>query len=292
MSKDGSKLDVVATGLRAPNGISVGPNGEFTSGDNEGTWTPQCRLNLIKPGGFYGVPPLSHRTPEPRMFDQPLLWMPHDSVDNSSGGQVWVPNDQWGPFKGHLLHLSYGKCALYHVMMDKPNAQGALVKFPLQFQSGILRARFNPIDGQLWVCGLRGWQTSAGRDGCLQRVRFTGKPVTMPLDFAVKGTSIKVTFTSELGPEAGEAQSYTCSAWDYRWADAYGSPKLKVGGSGEGKDTLNVSKATLSADKKSVTVTIDGLKPCWQFELGYRITDKEGKLINQQLIGTIHSTGR
>ena len=37
---DGSKLEVIATGFRAPNGIGVGPIGEITSGDNEGTWTP------------------------------------------------------------------------------------------------------------------------------------------------------------------------------------------------------------------------------------------------------------
>ena len=293
VSKDGAKLDIVATGLRAPNGISVGPNGEFTSGDNEGTWTPQCRLNLIKPGGFYGVPPLSQRTPEPKMFDQPLLWMPHDSVDNSSGGQVWVPNDdRWGPFKGRLLHTSYGKCALYHVLIDKANSQGAVVKFPLAFQSGILRPRFNPVDGQLWICGLRGWQTTAGRDGCFQRVRYTGAPVTMPLDFTVKGNALRITFTGELGDEAGDAGSYNMQAWNYRWADAYGSPKLKVSGGGEGKDTWNVTKATLSSDKKTVTLLIDGLKPCWQFELAYKVTDKAGDLVSQQLIGTIHSTGR
>jgi hypothetical protein len=40
-----------------------------------------------------------------------------------------------------------------------------------------MRARFRKQDGQLYVCGLRGWQTAGVMDACLQRVRNTGKPV-------------------------------------------------------------------------------------------------------------------
>ena len=90
VSPDGAKLDVIATGFRAPNGIGVGPHGELTSGDNEGTWTPACKINWIKPGGFYGVVPLAHREVPPTDYDRPLCWLPK-RVDNSGGGQVWVP---------------------------------------------------------------------------------------------------------------------------------------------------------------------------------------------------------
>ena len=51
--KDGKTLVNYATGFRAPNGIGVGPDGQVTSGDNEGTWMPKCRLNWVKPGGFF-----------------------------------------------------------------------------------------------------------------------------------------------------------------------------------------------------------------------------------------------
>ncbi len=64
VSKDGSKLEVVARGFRAPNGMGVGPNGEITCGDNEGTWTPTCPINWIKPGGFYGVPDFAGKDPK------------------------------------------------------------------------------------------------------------------------------------------------------------------------------------------------------------------------------------
>jgi hypothetical protein len=48
VTPDGSKLDVVATGLRAPNGAGMGPDGQLTCSDNQGIWTPVCRINWVK----------------------------------------------------------------------------------------------------------------------------------------------------------------------------------------------------------------------------------------------------
>ena len=118
VSKDGLKLDSIATGHRAPNGLGVGPANEITSSDNEGNWVPTSRINWIKPGGFYGHVFTAHREPAPTDYDKPLCWLPHQ-IDNSSGGQVWVAGDKWGPFKGDLLHMSYGRCKLLKVFKEE-----------------------------------------------------------------------------------------------------------------------------------------------------------------------------
>ncbi len=130
----------------------------MTCSDNEGIWTPVCRLNRVKSGGFYGAVGLHHTATTPTTYDPPLCWLPH-AVDNSSGGQVWVSGDKWRPFAGGLLHLSYGQGTLFHDLKDEVGGvvQGGVVKFPLKFDSGIMRARFNPKDGQLYGAGLRGW---------------------------------------------------------------------------------------------------------------------------------------
>ncbi|MEO6036052.1 MAG: DUF6797 domain-containing protein, partial [Verrucomicrobiota bacterium] len=131
VSKDGSRMDVVATGLRAPNGLSVGPHDEITTSDNEGNWVPASRVNLTKQGGFYGHVFTSHTEPAPTDFDKPLFWIPHNNnVDNSSGGQVWVTSDKWGPFKGKMLHTSYGTCSLFEVMAETVEGQA---------QAGVVR---------------------------------------------------------------------------------------------------------------------------------------------------------
>src|SRR5690606_7144046 len=115
VSKDGEELEVYATGFRANNGIGVGPQGQVTSGDNEGTWMPKCRLSWVKQGSFNGCVDTAHRTPPPTTYDKPLCWLPHD-VDNSSGSQVWVTSDRFGPLQGSLLHLSYGTCSVFLVL--------------------------------------------------------------------------------------------------------------------------------------------------------------------------------
>ena len=118
ISKDGKKLDVFATGVRAPNGMSAGgPRGEITIADNEGTWTPTSRLNIVKPDDFLGVVDLAHRDVPPTEPGSLLAWIPH-SIDNSSGVQVWVPDESFGLPKGQLLHTSYGKSSLFVVAYE------------------------------------------------------------------------------------------------------------------------------------------------------------------------------
>ena len=69
VSKDGAKLEIFATGLRAPNGLGIGPKDLLTCSDNQGHWIPANRLNIIKRGGFYGMVPAAHKTLQFRAAD-------------------------------------------------------------------------------------------------------------------------------------------------------------------------------------------------------------------------------
>jgi len=157
LSKDGSRLEIYATGLRAPNGIGVSPDGQVTSGDNEGTWVPHCRLNWMTPGSFQGVVSTAHHAEPPTAYNLPLCWFPM-SVDNSSGGQTWVTSDRWGPFKGDLLHLSYGQSSIYKVMKEEVDGQvqGGVFRLPVKLGSSAMHNRFNKLDDQLYVSNLKG----------------------------------------------------------------------------------------------------------------------------------------
>ena len=53
VSQDGSKFEVFATGVRAPNGMGVGPDDDVTVGDNQGTWVPACYVQFVKPGRLH-----------------------------------------------------------------------------------------------------------------------------------------------------------------------------------------------------------------------------------------------
>ena len=75
VSADGSRLSVVATGFRNPNGLGVSPSGVITAADQQGTWVPETRLDVVKLGGFYGYMPMHKRATAPITFDPPLMWL-------------------------------------------------------------------------------------------------------------------------------------------------------------------------------------------------------------------------
>ena len=297
VSKDGSKLDVVARGFRAPNGMGVGPNGEITSGDNEGTWTPTCPINWIKQGGFYGVPDFAGvlKAEFPKVRANPLCWMPHDEVDNSNGGQVWITSDKFGPLSRQLLHMSYGKCKLYAVLKDEVagQMQGGVVHVPLKFDSGVCRARFNDADNALYLTGLRGWQTSASKDAGFYRVRYTAKKANLPVDLKVRPGEIAISFSDPLDKaSAADADNYALKQWNYRWTENYGSAKYKISDpKKQGMDEVEVQSARVSADGRTVTLLINDLKPVMQMKVQYNVKAADGAKVQSSIWHTINAVG-
>jgi hypothetical protein len=295
VSKDGQRLDVFATGFRAPNGIGISPQGQLTACDNQGTWTPACRINWLRPGGFYGVVDLAHRDAPPTHTDNPLCWLP-TGVDNSAGGQVWAASDKWGPFGGSLLHTSYGQSALFAILHEVDaggDAQGGVVRFPLKFDSGVMRGRFSPADGQLYLCGLKGWQTNAARDACFQRVRYAGKPANMPSSLRVKPNGIAISFTDPLDKvTANDAGSFSVEQWNYVWSSDYGSAEVSAPDPAKkGHDTLQVKSAKLSEDGKTVFLEIPEIRPVMQMRVQINLDTADGRDVNWEIYNTINRAG-
>lgn len=306
VSADGKNLSTIATGLRAPGGIAIGPNGEITTGENEGTWQPACKINYYEPNKhrpFFGVEDTRHGNPSP--YVPPLCYLPM-SVDNSGGGQIWVPEKaKIGIAPQQLLHLSYGKSSIYHVLRQKitnGRYQGGVVKLPVKLSSSAQRAAFHP-DGSIFIVGFRGWQTNAANISGLQRIR-RNEEIPNPLPFAMTVTQegITLNFHHSLDEElATDPTSFTAQRWKYIRSSQYGSGQfsidrpdkaaeknatLKESKKHRQRDPVQVTSARLSEDKKSIHLTIADHKPCQQFQLEYDLETAHG----QELIGTIHST--
>ena len=326
ISKDGSKSEIIATGFRAPNGMAVGPRDEITVSDNQGHWMPASKLNWIEKGGFYGMTPAAHRelklwrdgtnfvvnpsdpkarakygfkgwdagSPQPEGYDEPICWLPMN-MDNSSGGQVWAESGKWGPLDGKLLFMSYGKCTLFEVMLDEVDhtRQAAMVQFPFKFTSGVMRGRVNPKDGQVYLCGLKGWQTSATHDGGFYRVRYTGAAVHMPDAFHASQQGVQIGFTCALNPKtATDPGSYSVERWNYKWTGAYGSPEYSVDKANQRQhDKLDVTSARLSPDKKTVFLEIANMMPSDQIKVSMSLDAADGADVTTDIYGTVHKLG-
>ncbi len=293
VSPDGSRFEIVARGFRAPNGIGVRADGQVTTSDNEGTWVPTTPINWVDGKAFHGVqnnltpPEVSAR------FAPPILWLSHNDYDNSGGGQIWVASDKWGPFQGELLHESYGKSALYLVMRQElPDGrqQAAATRFPVKFTSSAMRARWNPADQQLYVAGLSEWQSNAAKQTGFDRVRYTGKPVYSVRGVKVVPGGVELSFTQPLDKASAEdLQNWSGKRWNYVRSENYGSPEIGVTDPGKkGREGINITGARLGNDGKTVTLTIENLKPVMQQSIKWDLRAADGTKIAQEIQQTIH----
>jgi len=292
VSADGSTLTRVADGFRNPNGMAVGPDGTITAAPQQGTWTPESSIIVVRQGGYYGFGGPRVAANRPAGWELPMCFIPR-SMDNSGGAQVWVEGDRWGPISGQMLHLSYGQCRLLLSVIEKVDGvyQGGTIKLPTvpaDFESGIMRGRFNPGDGQLYVSGLRGWQTRAVRDGCFQRLRYTGGPLHLPSRVKTYTNGIKLTFTDPLDPATAQnPENYFVEQWNYRWSQQYGSPDFSVEDPRrQGRDEVTVVSATLMDSGRAVFLEMPGRQPVMQLSIDWMLNSAG----NQRLRGTYAHT--
>jgi len=295
VSKDGSKLETFASGMRVPNGLGIGPNGEFTFGDNQGNYVPASKISLVKEGGYYGYQMEPSAKQTPKDYIQPMLWLPQ-SMDSSSGSQVWIPTNAWGGgagLGGRMLHMSYGKAKLFAILSETVDGQvqAAAAPFPFAFESGIMRGAFNPRDGHFYTCGLGGgWQAGGPKHGCLNRIRYTAKPLAMPTAFHVKKDAIELTFAQPLDKSAAaDIENYSAEQWNYLYSWNYGSPEFSVADPKKKvHDPVEIKSARLSEDGKTVRLEIPGLAPVMQFMLKYKLAAADKTPLISELYATIH----
>ena len=165
------------------------------------------------------------------------------------------------------------------------------MQFPLGFESGICRARFRKQDEQLYVAGLRGWQTTAAKDAALQRVRYTGKPVRMPTALKVNADGVAITFTAPLDAAAAkDVENYAVEQWNYIWSQEYGSPEVSVADPTiKEHDPIDVESVELSQDGKTVTLKIADLAPVMQMKIAMKLKGADGAPVEFTVYNTINT---
>lgn len=295
VSADGVRGEVLATGFRNPNGLGVLSDGTVTVAPQEGEWTPSSAICTIRPGGHYGYRGPQVTPERPLGYDPPLCWIPR-LVDNSGGDQFSTPAADWGPLSGRAIHLSYGQCKALLVLRESFEGidQGGVVPLPFEFPSGVMRGRVNPRDGQVYVSGLKGWVTSAVDDGCLCRVRWTGRPMNVPIGVRTYSNGLAVQFSRALDKATAEdPDRYGVQAWNYRYSAAYGSADYRPSKpDAQGRDEWTVASATLLDDAKTVFLEIPDLQPVMQLAIAYQIRGDDHEILDNSIYYTIHRVAK
>ncbi len=315
ISKDGRESEVFASGLRAPGGLSVNPEGTIvTTGENEGTYVPACKINYFKKGSFGGVIHPGNNKKESEGYDKPLCFLPMN-VDNSGGSQMWVPKGSWGDFGGSLLHLSYGKSRVFSVFKEEIDGQvqGGVFELPIRLQSAAMRMRFNPKKkDEAIVLGFKGWQTNAPRAMAINRIRYKGEKLIRPIDVRASVKGLYVTFNEKIdAASVADLSNFSLERWNYLYCSQYGSAHFatdtkekvlnsfkktvskRVGRVGVAKnrdgEIVYVTASQLMPDQKTVFIKIKDMKPVDNMKVIFRLTTQSGKAVNSKIINTVHN---
>ena len=255
------EVSYLAGGLRTPNGLCFGPEGEIFQTDNQGSWMPSSRLNHLQPGKFYGHYNTTAGGGSPSLFaDQapspPAVWFPQNEIANSPSQPLSIPD---GPFAGDLLVGDITLGGINRVSLEKVRGvwQGCIYRFTQGLEGGVNRLAWGP-NGSLYVGCIGGggnWAWNETTTGLQRLTPLSGNPVTFEIaKVSATATGFELTYTKPVPEEVLEnPANFTVRQWSYQ-------PTADYGGSKIGEETLTVSSATSSADRTRVTLVIPGLE--------------------------------
>lgn len=269
------KTVVRASGVRNCMGIG-GSADYFWVAPQEGTWTPASSIIEVHDKEFYGLPSSADLSSR---ISPPLCYIPR-GIDNSVGGMVEITSDQWGPYQGAHLGLSYGSGLHYLILRDAKGSrpQGAIVPLEGEFLAGTMRGNFHPEDGQLYLVGMDGWGDYSTQDGCFHRVRYTGGESHKPSGFQVHRNGIRIDFPVALDSAvATKPENYFAQGWNYEYAKRYGSPEFSAKSPDSlGHDPVAIRSVQLLEGAKSVFIEMPEMMPVMQLQIRMHLAIADG----------------
>jgi len=280
------KTRQLAWGVR--NCMGVGGSGELAFvAPQEGTWTPASMIIEVNEGEFYGLPKRGDKNPN---IATPLCYIPR-GLDNSTGGIVQVEGGRWGPLEGQFIGISYGSGSHYLILRDAsgPRPQGATVPLEGDFLAGTMRGAFNPKDGQLYLVGLDGWGDYSTQDGCIHRVRYTGKAFRHPVGFQVYSNGIRIEFAEPVNTAGARVFAHQ---WNYEYANRYGSPEFSVEHPASlGHDLVRTREIVSLDGGRAIFIEIPTLEPVMQMHLRLHLKSVDGHAFATDLFPSILHLG-
>ncbi len=272
IAEDGS-FEWINYGLRQPNGIRFGIDGELFVTDNQGQWLPANKFIHVRKGDFNGMRwGLPDSLADIKMVP-PAVWLPEDEIANSPSEPTLMHD---GPYQGQMMYGDVSHGGIKRVFLEKINGayQGVVFRFTQGLEVGINRIRRGP-DGALYIGGVGmggGWSWKGTNHG-LQRMEYNGKTTFEMLTIRAKPDGFELEFTEPLAAGLGNSPGdYTIHQWWYLPTEAYGGPK-------KGLKSMKVIEVKVSTDRKKVQLSIPGLKKehLVKFDLSETLQSESGQ---------------
>ena len=260
-------VEFLAGGFRTPNGLGVGPGGGLYVADNQGAWLPSSKFIRVQEGEFYGhyngtSEQKSDRYPEggyPSLHSEhpptpPTVWLPQNEIANSPSESLLIRE---GEFAGQMLMGEITMGGIRRIFLEEVGGvmQGCVLRHSQGFEAGVNRLVSGP-DGCLYV-GMTGaggnWSWRGKRFG-LQRLRPVASSAFEIHSMRAAPGGFDLTFTRPVSKAWLEnPASYDVAQWHYRPTPQYGGPKYD-------EQRLVVASAKAAGDRRSVRLSIPGLR--------------------------------
>ncbi len=255
---DTGKTEMIAGGLRTPDGIGLAADEALLVTDNQGEWLPANKLIHVERDAFYqfrSTPP-RHPLDVPKA-KPPAVWLPQGEIAASPTEPFLVPSS-WGPYAGQVLFGDESFGGLQRVFLEQVEGvtQGAAFHFSQGFRHHFHRFALAP-DGTLFAGGIaRGRdQEFIHRVSGLTRIRYTGREVFEPLAARLRSNGLEIEFTQPLAKGSGwNPAGYSVTQWAYQATQTYGGPKIR-------HRLAGVRSATVSPDRRRVFLELPGMVP-------------------------------
>ncbi|WP_240469743.1 cytochrome C [Cyclobacterium sp. SYSU L10401] len=273
ISRDGS-YESLDYGLRTPNGIGLGMDGEIFTTDNQGQWLPANKLVHVQKGAYNGMAwGLSEKQEkDPPEMVPPAIWLPDKEIGNSPSEPILM---QDGPYKGQLLHGDVTNGGIKRDFLEKINGQyqGAVFRFSQGFTAGVNRLVWGP-DGALYVGEVGmvgGWSWKENQFG-LEKIKYNGQSTFEMLAIRAMPGGFEIEFTIPVAADQLPDEPIHIEQWRYEPTASYGGPKIDL-------EQLVPAKMEWSSDGKKLYLEIPGLKQdhVIYFKLSEALESREGK---------------
>jgi len=255
IAEDGSNIEFVANGLRTPNGIGVGYDGEIFVADNQGDWLPASKIVHVTKDAWFGSRSVDFEGTAKLKEKKPVVWLPQDEIGNSPSTPSYI---DVGPYKGQMIHGEVTNGGVKRVFVEEINGelQGVVFRFIQGLDAGVNRLRWAP-DGSLYVGGIGNpgnWAQTGKKWYGLQRLVYNDKSTFEMLAVRAKSNGVEIEFTEAIKPGEGWLTSdYEVKQWYYLPTKDYGGPKID-------EEALNIKSVNISEDRKKVFLELDGMK--------------------------------
>ncbi|MFK7773069.1 MAG: family 16 glycoside hydrolase [Saprospiraceae bacterium] len=255
ISKDNGTVEFLAHGLRTPNGIGIGTDGEIFVADNQGDWLPSSKIVHVQKGAWYGSRSVDFEGTADLKENKPVVWLPQDEIGNSPSTPLAL-ND--GIYKGQMIHGEVTHGGVKRVFVEKVNGeyQGCVFRFIQGLEGGVNRMVWGP-DGALYVgcIGNPGnWAQNNKLWYGVQRLKYNNTPTFEMLAVRAKSNGVEIEFTEALAVGDGwDKNGYQINQWMYLPTKEYGGPKLN-------EEELRIVNVNVSEDRKKVFLELNGMK--------------------------------